>query len=781
MDSPHCEGVVRSALKKTKGVLDITELNYSLEKGIIVYDQDVINYEGIRKAIEAAGYGAEPWEQVATPDREKAAREAEINDFKRRLIVSGAFAFIVLVLASEHMLNIMWLPHIISQNQPILQFIFTVPVMIAGSHFFTRGFRSLLNFTPNMDALVAMGVGAAFLYSFSVSFLGVKGFLYYEVSSLLITFILLGRYLEAIAKGKTSEAIKKLVGLQPKTARVIRDTKEMEVPIEEVKKGDLVVIRPGEKIPVDGVVVSGQSYVDESMISGEPVPVAKRSGDLVIGATINKNGTLTFKATAVGEDTMLAQIVRLVEEAQLSKAPVQELADKVSTYFVPAVFLLALIAGAYWYFIAGETFIFALTIFITTLIIACPCSLGLATPTAIMIGTGKAAENGILVKSAGALETAHQLNTIVFDKTGTLTRGRPAVTDIIPAGGFSSDEILHLAAIAEKRSEHPIGEAIVTDARMRKMAVADPGSFETLPGKGVKAAYHGKSILIGGRALIKSNKIDASGLESSLARLEEQGKTTVLVAVNRKIAGAIAVADTLKEYSNAAVESLHKLGLKVVMMTGDNRRTAEAIAQQVGIDQVLAEVLPEDKSVEVKKLQQEGRKVGFVGDGINDAPALAQADIGIAIGSGTDVAIESADIVLIKEDLRDVVVSLDLSRYTMNKIRQNLFWAFFYNTIGLPIAMGVLYPFFGFLLNPVIAGTAMAFSSVSVATNSLLMRGYKPPIHTGGTGESIKKKEVKMEIDPVCGMEVDPRTAKFIYKGFYFCSKNCMDEYKKKH
>jgi Cu+-exporting ATPase len=544
---------------------------------------------------------------MGTQDKEKAAREAEIKDFKRRLTIGIFFALIVFILASEMMFNIKWLPDIISNNQKILQFMFTVPVMIAGSHFFTRGFRSLINLTPNMDALVALGVGSAFTYSVAVSFLGVEGFLYYEVASLLIAFILLGRYFEAIAKGKTSEAIRKLVGLQAKTARIIRDGKEIEVLIEQVKVGDVIIIKPGEKIPVDGTVIDGRSSVDESMISGEPIPVTKKKGDTVIGATINKNGTLKFKATAVGSDTMLAQIIQLVEEAQMSKAPVQQLADTISAYFVPTLLLLATGAGLYWYFIAGQSFIFSLTIFITTLIIACPCALGLATPTAIMVGTGKGAENGILLKSAEALEKTHELKTIVFDKTGTLTKGEPSVTDLIAVGKLSDKELLRLAAIAEKRSEHPIGGAIVAGANKKKIDVPDPSVFETIPGKGVEVKKWGDIILVGGRKLMQSYKIDTSGVEHSVEELEMQGKTVVFVAVNNKIVGIIAVADTLKDHSKDAVTELHKLGLEVVMMTGDNKRTAQAIADEVGIDRVLAEVLPEDKAKQVKKLQEEGK------------------------------------------------------------------------------------------------------------------------------------------------------------------------------
>lgn len=650
-----------------------------------------------------------------------------MSDLRTRLTISFAFASVVLVLASEHMLGVMWLPPLLSENQKPLQFLFTVPVILAGSHFFTRGFKSLINRSPTMDALVATGVGSAFTYSFAVSFLGVDGHLYYEVAALLLTFILLGRYFEAVARGKTSESIRKLVGLQPKTARVLVHGREVHVPVQSVKVGDVVVIRPGERIPVDGTVLSGSSSVDESMISGEPLPVLKQKKDIVVGGTINKNGTLTFTATAVGGKTVLSQIIQLVEDAQLSRAPVQDLADRVSEYFVPALFVLASLAFLYWYLWAGQSFIFSLTIFITTLIIACPCALGIATPTAIMVGTGKGAEHGILIKSAQSLETAHQLTAVVFDKTGTLTTGKPTITDVIATSGSSDKEVVRLAGIAEKRSEHPLAGAILTGARSRRISLPDPSSFQAVPGKGVISTWKGRTLLVGNRKLMASRRVDVSGVDTAASLLEEQGKTVIFIAVNRTCRGVISISDTVKEHSKEAVGLLHQLGLKVIMMTGDNRKTADAIGRAVGVDHVLAEVLPTEKARQVKKLQTAGMRVGFVGDGINDAPALSQADVGLAIGSGTDIAIESADIVLVKEDLRDVVTAIDLSKYTMGKIQQNLFWAFFYNIIGIPVAMGVLYPSTGFLLDPVIAGMAMAFSSVSVATNSLLMRRYRPP------------------------------------------------------
>jgi Cu+-exporting ATPase len=678
---------------------------------------------GNRKARAGSGYDEDGWEDEGDVDKEKAAREKEIRDYKFRLKVAGAVAIPAALLAMGEMLGVEF-PDMIMQNFMVIQFVLATVAIYAGSQFFTRGFKALLNRMPTMDSLVAIGVGAAYLYSVAVTFFGLDGYVYYEIAAVLIAFLLLGRLLEAIAKGKTSEAIKRLMGLQAKTARVIRNGFEQEIPIEEVGVGDTIVIRPGEKIPVDGTVLDGESYVDEAMITGEPIPVVKREGAVVIGATINKSGSFRMRAEKVGRDTMLAQIIKLVENAQGSKAPIQRIADQVSAYFVPAVLGLGLLAGGYWYFIAGQSFVFALTIFITTLIIACPCALGLATPTAVMMGTGKGAEYGILYKTAKALETAHKTQIVVFDKTGTLTKGKPEVTDLMPVGGMSEHGLLGIAASAEKNSEHPLGEAIVKRAKEMGIHIAEPEKFNSIPGHGVEITLAKKRVLIGNRKLMEKRGVPYSEMEWDLARLENEGKTAMLVAIGNRLAGVIAVADTIKEHSREAIRMLRRQGVKVAMITGDNRRTAQAIAKQAGIDKVFAEVLPEEKEREVRNLQEDGLKVAFVGDGINDAPALAASDIGIAIGSGTDVAIESGDIVLVKDDLRDVVRALAISKYTMKKIKQNLFWAFIYNMIGLPVAMGVLYPFTGFLLNPAIAGAAMAFSSVSVVTNSLLMKGY---------------------------------------------------------
>ncbi|MBT3581807.1 copper-translocating P-type ATPase, partial [bacterium] len=570
----------------------------------------------------------------------------------------------------------------------------------------------------NMDTLVSLGVGAAYLYSiFSPQNL------YYETAAFLITFILLGKYLEALAKGKTSEAIKELLGLQPKTAIVIRNEQEQEISIAEMLVGDLVLVKPGQKIPVDGTITDGYSSVDEAMITGESIPIEKTVGSQVIGATINKTGSFTFKATKVGKDTVLSQIIKFVEDAQGSKAPIQKLADKISAYFVPTVLLIGILAFIFWLW-TGQSFIFALTIMITVFIIACPCALGLATPTAVMVGTGMGAQNGILIKNAEALQIAHSIDTVVFDKTGTLTKGKPELTNIV-SYEESEEVVLGLAASIEKNSEHPLADAIVRGAQKQRLDPKPVQNFQALPGKGVTAKIEKHLVLLGNRKLMAENKIDITKAEADLEKLENEGKTVMLLVAAKRLFGLIAVADTLKENAQETVTSLQKTKKKVVMITGDNMRTAKAIAKQLGITQVLAEVLPQDKAREVKKLQENKHKVAMVGDGINDAPALIQADLGIALGSGTDIAIEAGDMVLIKDDPRDVVKAMHLSGYAMKKIKQNLFWAFFYNSLGIPIAAGILYPFTGFLLNPMIAGAAMAFSSVSVVSNSLLMKRYK--------------------------------------------------------
>ena len=725
MHSPHCAGIVSRALSKVKGIVKY-DVDFPNERATITFNTAIIDANKIIKAIKNSGYEAFE-EKEEFVDREKKAREHEINALKIKFVVGAILSIPIFIGSFPEFFG--FAPQIL-QN-PFLLLVLATPVQFyVGWQFYRGAWIALRNFTADMNTLIAVGTSAAYIYSAAVVFVpqifAEQAKLYFDTAAIIITLIVLGRLFEAIVKGKTSEAIKKLIGLQAKTARILRNGKEVEIPIEQVKIGDIVVVRPGEKIPVDGIAVSGFSAVDEKVITGESMPVDKKAGDVVIGATLNKSGLLKFRATKIGKDTMLMQIIKIVEEAQASKAPIQRLADIVSGYFVPAVIAIAIIAFALW-MLLGFSFLFALAIFIAVLIIACPCALGLATPTAIMVGSGKAAEHGILIKSAEALETAHKLTTIVFDKTGTLTKGEPAVTDIVAVKGIGENELLRIAAIAEYASEHPLGEAIIKKARQRKLRISEAKNFEALPGMGVKAFYRQK-ILVGNKLLMDKNRINFAHLENKIAEIENQGKTAMRVAYAGKAIGIIAVADTLKEYSKEAVGMLHKLGKEVAIITGDNERVGKAIAKSLGIDVVLANVLPAQKANEVKKLQALSKKVAFVGDGINDAPALAQADIGIAIGSGTDIAMETGNIVLIKDDLRDVVTAIDLSAYTIRKIKQNLFWAFIYNTVGIPIAAGILYAPFGILLNPMIAAAAMAFSSISVVGNSLLMRTYKAKI-----------------------------------------------------
>jgi len=745
MHCASCAINIERRLKKLKGV-ENANVNLATEKATVEYDEGKVALGDMKQAIEGIGYGAvipdaaptkgrkeagvEPSEFTEEADREKLAREKEIGELKQRVVWSAILTVPVLLLALPEMLKgvaALQYPAFFVNYMASLQFFLTTPVLYLNRDFFIRGFKGLASRMPGMDSLVALGVGTAYTYSVLVGFGFIAGSVYYESAALLLTFIVFGKYLEAVAKGKTSEAIKRLIGLQPKTALVVRNGKEQEIPIKDVVVGDIIIIKPGDKVPVDGIVTEGETSIDESMITGESIPVHKKKGSLVIGATINRIGSFRFRATKVGSDTMLAQIIKLVEDAQGSKAPIQMLADLVAGYFVQGVILLALIAFGYWFFVAGQAFLFALTILVSTLIIACPCAMGLATPTAVMMGTGKGAENGVLFKNAEALELLHQAKIIVFDKTGTITKGEAVVTDVLPLK-MDEGELLGLAASAEKGSEHALGDAVVRKAKDARVKVVEPKAFRAIPGYGVSANVGKARVLVGNAALMKREKVPlGGGMEERMHGLEHEGKTVVIVAADGKAAGLIAIADTMKEHSREAIAKLQRMGYQTVMITGDNERTAMAIAKQAGIDRVLAHVLPEDKANEVRTLQEGGRyKVAFVGDGINDAPALAQADIGIAIGAGTDVAIESGGIVLVKSDLRDIAIAIELSRYTMNKIKQNLFWAFIYNSVGIPVAMGVLFPFTGFLLSPVIAGAAMAFSSVSVVSNSLLMRGWKP-------------------------------------------------------
>lgn len=738
MSCSSCAQTIEKTTQKLAGV-STASVNLATEKMVVEYDPATLNLSDITRAVSEAGYEAH--EEVATVetvdvDREK--KQQHIRDMWHRFFMSAIFTVPLLYISMGHMVG-MPLPMFLDpMMNPLVfaltQLLLTLPVMYYGRSFFKVGFKSLFKGHPNMDSLVALGTSAAFIYSLYATYMvyaGESSFameLYYESAAVILTLITLGKYFEAVSKGKTSEAIKKLMGLAPKTARVMRNDREMEISIEEVQEGDLIVVRPGEKLPVDGVVMEGNTSIDESMLTGESIPVEKKKGDKVIGASMNKTGSFQYKATKVGKDTALAQIIKLVEDAQGSKAPIAKLADQISGVFVPIVIVLAVLSGLAWYFLGQESWVFALTITISVLVIACPCALGLATPTAIMVGTGKGAENGVLIKSGGALETTHKIKTIVFDKTGTITEGKPKVTDIIPAEGISETELLTLAASAERGSEHPLGEAIVNSAEEKGIPFLKTAAFNAVPGHGIEVTIDGDHLLLGNKKLMDESQISLGSLTAESDTLANQGKTPMYIAKNGRIAGIIAVADTVKESSLQAIEKLHRMGLEVVMITGDNKRTAEAIAKQVGIDRVLSEVLPEDKANEVKKLQEEGRKVAMVGDGINDAPALAQADVGIAIGSGTDVAMESADIVLMRSDLMDVPTAVELSKATIKNIKENLFWAFAYNVLGIPVAMGLLYLFGGPLLNPMIAGAAMSFSSVSVLINALRLKGFKPSV-----------------------------------------------------
>lgn len=737
MSCASCVEKVRKALCDVHGVIN-ADVNFAIEQASVEYIQGAADVEDMKDAVRGIGYEVlETKEEEDLLEKEEKVRKEVYNKLKKRVIVGAVLSIPIFLGSFPEWFP--WMPSIL-KNWFIL-FLLATPVQFwCGWQFYKGTWVGIKHGTADMNTLIAVGTSAAYLYSlasllfpslFEVRGLGAE--VYFDTAAVIITLILLGRLLEMRAKGQTGEAIKKLIGLQAKTARVVRNGNEVDIPVYEVKTDDIVVVRPGEKIPVDGILLEGYSSVDESMLTGESIPVEKTVGDEVIGATINKTGSFKFKATKVGKETALAQIIKMVQEAQGSKPPIARLADVIAGYFVPVVIVIAIITFIVWYtFGPVPAFTYGLLNFVAVLIIACPCALGLATPTSIMVGTGKGAENGILIRGGEALETAHKLNAIVLDKTGTLTKGEPEVTDIVVSGQWlvvrNKEELLFYAASAEKGSEHPLGEAIVKMAKEKGIELKDPENFGAIPGHGIECKIDGKQVIMGNIKLMNDKGIDPEWFKEEAERLSDNGKTPMYITVDGKIAGIIAVADTLKPYSKEAVSAFHNLGLEVAIITGDNERTARAIARQVGIDRVFADVLPENKAEMVKKLQDEKKIVAMVGDGINDAPALAQADVGIAIGTGTDVAMEASDITLISGDLRAIVTSIALSRATIRNIKQNLFWAFFYNTALIPVAAGVLYPFFGFLLNPMLAAAAMGLSSISVVSNALRLRWFKPPI-----------------------------------------------------
>ena len=748
MHCGSCVTKIENELKQKSGVVSAS-VDLGTESAIIKYIPGLININDIKNVIEKLDYKTfgttsikpakdtvEADTEVESIDENQLAREKEYKTLMHKFIFAAILALPVIFFSYP---TVWGLPEQFQMGSPVLRYIWmamgilALPVMFwSGSQFYTGALAAFKNRSANMHTLIATGISAAWIYSmiatyfpkiFPVAELADQ---FFDVIFVVVALVVLGMALEIRAKGKSSEAIKKLIGLQAKTARVLRNGDEIDLPVEEVVLDDIIIVRPGEKIPVDGILVDGSSSIDESMISGESIPVEKHESDEVIGATINKTGSFKFKATKVGKDTALAQIIQMVEQAQSSKAPIQKIVDKVSGYFVPAVIITAILSFVIWYvFGPVPQLIYALIVFVTVLVIACPCALGLATPISLMVGVGKGAENGILIRSGEALETAQKLNTIILDKTGTITEGKPSLTDVITANGFSENDVLGLSASVEKSSEHPLAEAIVNGAKNKSLELFDAQNFNAVPGHGVEANVNGRKIYLGNLKMMKKFSIDLGDLEEKSIKLADDGKTPMFITIDNKAAGIIAVADTIKPDSKEAIALLKKMGLEVVMITGDNTRTANAIGRQVGINRVLAEVLPEDKAFNVQKLQNEGKIVAMVGDGINDAPALAQADIGFAIGTGTDVAIEASDITLIKGSLKGVVLAIQLSKATMKNIKENLFGAFFYNGLGLPIAAGLLYPFVGILLSPIIAGAAMAFSSVTVVTNANRLRRFR--------------------------------------------------------
>jgi len=743
MTCASCSQALEKAFSDTPGILEAS-VNIATEKAAIKYNSEEIRLSGIRHVIQKTGFTPLSVENTndGQIDENQLRKEKEARALWYKFIISVIFCVPLFYIAMAPMVPWVELPYptIINMHHyplrnAILQLVLTIPIVIAGHRFYTVGFRALINRRPNMDSLIALGTASAIIYSFYSLYLILQGdhhavmYLYFETAGVIVTLILLGNFLEALTKGKTSEAIKALMGLAPKTATVIQDGEEIEVPIDEVEIGDIIVVKPGEKIPVDGAVTFGHTAIDESMLTGESMPIDKKVGDQVYTASINKNGLIQFRAEKVGADTALAQITKLVEDAQGSKAPIASLGDTVSLYFVPVACAIAILAFILWT-IVGYPITFALMTFVAVLIIACPCALGLATPTAIMVGTGKGASYGILIKSGKALEITHKVQTVIFDKTGTITEGKPEVTNIITVEGVSGEEFLRVAASCEKGSEHPLGEAIVRRAEKDGLEFIEVVNFEAIPGHGIEVVLatepENATILIGNRKLMDERGVSLNEFGEDAERLADEGKTPMFVAVNGQIFGIIAVADVVKKSSADAIRVLQKMGIEVAMLTGDNKKTAAAIAKQVGIDKVLAEVLPQDKAQEVKNLQESGKKVAMVGDGINDAPALAQADVGIAIGSGTDVAMESADIILMRSDLMSVTTAIQLSKSTIRNIKQNLFWAFLYNTLLIPMAAGLFFAFGGPLLNPMFAAVAMSLSSISVLSNALRLKRFRP-------------------------------------------------------
>ena len=730
MSCASCANAVEKALNKNNDIN--ASVNFATEKLNIEYDEKKYNFDKIREIVESAGYGLV---EDMIEDKKMELYQEKIKSLKNRLILAIIFVVPLLYISMGHMLGAV-LPEFLNPkvnplNFALAQFVLTLPIIYAGRDFFLHGFKNLVRKSPTMDSLIAIGATAAVLYGIYATFRIVTVDpeahmdLYYETAGTIITLILFGKLLEAKTKGQTSSAIKKLIGLQPKKAKIIENGAEKEVLIENLKVGDIVIVKPGEKIAVDGRIVEGATSIDESMLTGESLPVSKKVGDKVVGGSINKNGSIRFEATEIGKNTVLSQIIKLVEEAQGSKAPISRMADIVSAYFVPIVIGIAIITGIAW-FLSGSGLVTALSFFIAVLVIACPCALGLATPTSIMVGTGKGAENGILIKSGEALETAHKIKTVVFDKTGTITKGKPVLTDLIAYGKYNENELLKIAASVENDSEHPLAEAIVNKAKEKNIEIKPYEKFRAMPGYGIRAIFEGKEVQIGNRKLMENRKINVEISQKDYDILSNEGKTPMYISIDNELAGLVAVADVIKETSKEAVEKLKKMGIKTIMLTGDNEKTAKFIAKQVGIDDVISEVLPYQKSQKVKELQEKDEFVAMVGDGINDSPALAQANVGIAIGNGTDVAIESADIVLIRNDLRDVAGAIALSKATITNIKENLFWALFYNVLGIPFAAGIFYAFFnGPKLDPMIAAFAMSFSSVSVLGNALRLKFFK--------------------------------------------------------